>query len=57
MPGFVGARRLIAVAGQRRGLVLVREKEFKDCVRGEQLSYWGGGEAVKLGIAELLRNA
>jgi 2-polyprenyl-6-methoxyphenol hydroxylase-like FAD-dependent oxidoreductase len=36
-------------------LVLERESEFKDRVRGEQMTSWGSGEARELGIYELLR--
>jgi len=38
-------------------LVLEREKQFKDRVRGEQMSPWGVAEARELGIYELLRDA
>jgi 2-polyprenyl-6-methoxyphenol hydroxylase-like FAD-dependent oxidoreductase len=40
-----------------RVLVLERETQFKDRVRGEQMTSWGVGEARTLGIYELLRNA
>ena len=40
-----------------RVLVLEREKQFKDRVRGEQMTSWGVGEARELGIYELLRDA
>ena len=38
-----------------RVLVLEREREFKDRVRGEFIESWGVAEAQKLGIAALLR--
>jgi menaquinone-9 beta-reductase len=38
-----------------RVLVLEREKEFKDRVRGEALLPWGVAEAQELGIYDLLR--
>jgi menaquinone-9 beta-reductase len=40
-----------------RVLVLEREKQFRDRVRGEQMSSWGVAEARELGIYELLRDA
>jgi 2-polyprenyl-6-methoxyphenol hydroxylase-like FAD-dependent oxidoreductase len=38
-----------------RGLVLEREKRFKDRIRGELMSPWGVAETKALGIHELLR--
>jgi 2-polyprenyl-6-methoxyphenol hydroxylase-like FAD-dependent oxidoreductase len=38
----------------RNVLVLERETEFKDRVRGEQMASWGAGEARELGIYDLL---
>lgn len=40
-----------------RVLVLERETQFKDRVRGEQMTSWGVGEARTLGIYDLLRDA
>ena len=50
----------LALAMAREGvrvLVLEREQEFKDRVRGEALVPWGVGEAQKLGIYDLLKQA
>jgi len=38
-----------------RVLLLEREKQFSDRVRGEQMSSWGVGEACELGIYDSLR--
>ena len=38
-----------------RVLVLEREQQFKDRVRGEWMASWGVAEAQELGIYELLR--
>ncbi len=38
-----------------RTLVLERETEFRDRIRGECLQPWGVGEARQLGVAEALR--
>src|SRR5262249_38883662 len=46
--------RSMAASGARV-LVLEREKEFKDRVRGEAMLPWGVGETRQLGIYELLR--
>src|SRR5262245_61945225 len=46
--------RALAAKGARV-LVLEREKEFKDRVRGEALLPWGVGEARKLGVYDLLK--
>lgn len=40
-----------------RTLVLERETQFKDRVRGEQMASWGVGEARALGIYDVLRDA
>src|SRR5262245_51410691 len=40
-----------------RVLVLEREQQFKDRVRGEALVPWGVGEARHLGIYDLLKQA
>jgi 2-polyprenyl-6-methoxyphenol hydroxylase-like FAD-dependent oxidoreductase len=39
-----------------RVLVLERETQFKDRVRGEFMAPWGVAEARELGVEELLRN-
>jgi len=36
-------------------LIVEREREFRDRIRGEQMQPWGVGEARKLGVYELLR--
>lgn len=41
--------------GGARVLVLERETQFRDRIRGEALVPWGVGEARKLGIAQVLR--
>jgi 2-polyprenyl-6-methoxyphenol hydroxylase-like FAD-dependent oxidoreductase len=41
----------------KRVLVVEREREFKDRVRGEQMQPWGVAEAVALGIYDLLRRS
>src|SRR4051812_14051006 len=40
-----------------RVLVLEREKEFKDRVRGEFMTPWGVAEASELGLRESIRDA
>src|SRR5258705_452135 len=40
-----------------RVLILEREREFKDRVRGEFMTSWGVAEARELGIYELIRDA
>jgi len=48
----------LAIAMARSGarvLVLEREKQFRDRVRGEALAPWGVAEAKELGIADVLR--
>lgn len=56
--GGLGGATLAKVMAEHgaRVLVLERELEFKDRVRGEIMSPWGVAEARELGIAELLRN-
>ena len=39
-----------------RVVVLERESEFRDRIRGEALVPWGVGEARQLGVADILRN-
>ena len=51
--GAASLARSMALEG-RSVLVLERETEFKDRVRGEQLASWGAGEARELGIYDLL---
>jgi menaquinone-9 beta-reductase len=57
--GGLGGSALAKAMAERgaRVLVLEREKQFKDRVRGEQMTSWGVGEARELGIYELLRDA
>jgi 2-polyprenyl-6-methoxyphenol hydroxylase-like FAD-dependent oxidoreductase len=57
--GGLGGAALAKVMAEHgaRVLILERETHFKDRVRGEQMSSWGVGEARKLGIYELLRDA
>src|SRR5262249_56770870 len=38
-----------------RVLVVERETEFRDRIRGEAMQPWGAGEAQQLGVAEILR--
>lgn len=38
-----------------RVLVIERETEFRDRVRGEAMQPWGSGEARQLGVADILR--
>ena len=56
--GGLGGATLAKVMAEHgaRVLVLEREQEFKDRVRGEIMAPWGVAEARELGIAELLRN-
>jgi 2-polyprenyl-6-methoxyphenol hydroxylase-like FAD-dependent oxidoreductase len=51
--GASALARSLALAG-RKVLVLERETQFKDRVRGEQVASWGVAEARELGIMELL---
>ena len=53
MAGSTLARRM--AAGGARVLVLERETQFRDRVRGEALQPWGVVEARQLGIAQLLQ--
>jgi menaquinone-9 beta-reductase len=54
--GGLGASAL-AISMARRGarvLILEKERQFRDRVRGEALTPWGVAEAKKLGLADLL---
>jgi menaquinone-9 beta-reductase len=53
--GGAALARAMAEAG-KRVLVLEREQQFKDRVRGEYLSPWGVAEARLLGIYEMMRD-
>src|SRR5258708_25260393 len=53
MAGSTLARRM-ALSGARV-LVLERETQFRDRVRGESLQPWGVAEARQFGISELLQ--
>jgi len=55
--GGLGGATLAKAMAERghRVLVLERETEFKDRVRGEQMASWGTAEARELGILDLLR--
>jgi 2-polyprenyl-6-methoxyphenol hydroxylase-like FAD-dependent oxidoreductase len=48
--------RSLALEG-KRVLVLERETQFKDRVRGENLTSWGVAELAELGLLELLRGS
>jgi 2-polyprenyl-6-methoxyphenol hydroxylase-like FAD-dependent oxidoreductase len=55
--GLGGSTLAKAMAEQgARTLVLEREKQFKDRVRGESIWPWGVAELKELGVYELLRN-
>ena len=56
--GGIAAASLAKVMAEKgfRVLVLEREKEFRDRVRGEALLPWGVGEARELCIYDLLKN-
>ena len=55
--GLAGSALAKSMAEKRfRVIVLEREKEFRDRVRGEQMSCWGVAEARELGIYEHLVN-
>lgn len=56
--GGLGGSTLAKVMAEHgaRVLVLEREKQFKDRIRGEFLAPWGAVEAHELGIDELLRS-
>jgi len=56
--GIGGASLALSMAqAGHRVVVLEREAQFKDRVRGEVMYPWGVGEAKKLGIHELLSSA
>ena len=57
--GGLGSSALAKVMAEdgKRVLVLEREREFKDRVRGEYMTPWGVAEARELGIYELVRDA
>src|SRR4030095_12095648 len=54
--GGLGGSSLAKAMAERgaRVLVLEREQQFKDRVRGEQMHPWGVAEAQKLGLYDLL---
>lgn len=55
--GIAGASLAKRMAeGGARVVVLERESEFRDRIRGECLVPWGVGEARQLGVAEVLRS-
>lgn len=51
--GASALARSVALAG-RKVLMLEREMQFKDRVRGEQVASWGVAEARELGIMDVL---
>lgn len=55
--GGIAASSLAKAMAERgaRVLVLEREKQFKDRVRGEAIVCWGVAEANELGVSGLLR--
>jgi 2-polyprenyl-6-methoxyphenol hydroxylase-like FAD-dependent oxidoreductase len=57
--GGLGSAALAKVMAEngKRVLILEREREFKDRVRGEFMTPWGVAEARDLGIHELIRDA
>ena len=56
--GLGGAAIAKAMAEQgAQVLVLEREKQFHDRVRGEGLAPWGGAEAAQLGVNDALEAA
>jgi 2-polyprenyl-6-methoxyphenol hydroxylase-like FAD-dependent oxidoreductase len=57
--GGLGGAALAKVMAERgaRVLVLERERQFHDRVRGEQILPWGVAEAQQLGIYDTLRNS
>ena len=56
--GIAASTFAVAMAKEgARVLVLERENEFKDRVRGEALVPWGVGEAQKLGIYDLMKQS
>src|SRR6202041_3631218 len=52
--GGCALAKVMAEAGARV-LVVERETQFRDRVRGEYIEQWGVAEARKLGIYEMLR--
>ena len=55
--GLSGSSLAKAMAEHRaRVLVLEREKEFRDRVRGEAMPSWGTAQAKELGLYELWQN-
>jgi menaquinone-9 beta-reductase len=54
--GGLGGAALAKVLAARgmRVLVVERESQFKDRIRGEWIAPWGGAEAQRLGIYALL---
>ena len=55
--GLAGSALAKSMAERRfRVIVLEREQEFRDRVRGEQMACWGVAEARELGIYEHLVN-
>src|SRR5580658_10092756 len=55
--GGIAASSLVRAMAERgaKALVLEREKQFKDRVRGEAVVSWGVAEANELGICNLLK--
>jgi flavin-dependent dehydrogenase len=51
--GGAALAKVLAASGLRV-LVLEREQEFSDRIRGEFLVPWGGAEAQKLGLYDVL---
>lgn len=55
--GICGASLALRVAkAGARVLVVEREAEFRDRIRGEAMQPWGSGEARQLGVIEILRS-
>jgi choline dehydrogenase-like flavoprotein len=54
--GSSSLAKVMAEAG-KQVLVLEREREFKDRVRGEYMCPWGVAEARELGLYELIRDS
>jgi menaquinone-9 beta-reductase len=49
--GLAASALAISMAGKgARVLMLEKEKQFRDRVRGESLAPWGAGEAKELGV-------
>jgi 2-polyprenyl-6-methoxyphenol hydroxylase-like FAD-dependent oxidoreductase len=57
--GGLGGSTLAKVMAEHgaRVLVIEREKQFRDRVRGEAVSPWGAAEAKRLGVYDLLRDS